>query len=93
MSAEDWAVYKELEQERRDKSAERRDLWNELFYKHKMWEKGWRQCHPTHFQYQLLGDTLDFWPGPGKWRWRNKTYRTGRVMTFIKEREERDNGT
>jgi len=87
MSREDWEAFEAHRKQRQDDHRDRREKFREYFDRLALANHGWRCCHyDTHYQYTLLGDTLDFWPGPGKFRWRGKT-RTGLVFKFIKEQE------
>lgn len=55
--------------------------------------EGWTKHLDSHWSYSLLGDRLDYWPGPKRWRWR-KTSMTGNVHKFIAARiRETENGT
>ncbi len=47
---------------------------------------GWTRHTDAHYSRTLLGDRLDYWPGPCKWRWRGTTM-TGDVNQFIEARE------
>lgn len=85
MSREDWDVYKQLRKERKDARAERREAWFKLVESGQAGE-GWVGKHETHWQRQVLGDVLDYWPGPMKFRWRGKTM-TGDVLRFIRNAE------
>ncbi len=81
MSREDWAVFEEMRRERQQIKAERRAAFNP--------GPPWTRHHETHWSRPLLGDRLDYWPGPRKWRWRGRT-RTGDVMAFIAKQEKTD---
>lgn len=85
MSAEDWDLFKERDKERVLDAAERRDAFGKLFDEGRL--PGFHRCHETHYQYHLLGDLLDFWPGPGTFRWRNQTRHGILLMPFIREKE------
>lgn len=82
MSREDWEVFDEMKRERKEAAAARRAAWAARL--DKLGEHRWTKCHDTHYQCTLLGDTLDYWPGTQKWRWRGKT-RTGDVLRFIEK--------
>lgn len=45
---------------------------------------GWRHPSPYHWQRDLHGDLLDYWPSKRKWRWRGRI-QTGDVQKFIRE--------
>ena len=74
--AEMWRAIKQERQERRQR---RRAEFNG--------GEGWTKHHDTHWSYSLLGDRLDYWPGPKRWRWKNKTM-TGNVHAFITARNK-----
>lgn len=78
MSREDWEVFDALKQERKEKRESRRAAFTG--------GDGWTRHHETHWSYELLGDRLDYWPGPMRFRWRNKTM-NGDVCAFIRKRE------
>lgn len=78
MSREDWEVFDLLRQERKEKRAERREAFTG--------GEGWKQHTDTHWSYMLLGQHLDYWPGPMRFRWRGKTM-NGDVKAFIAKRE------
>lgn len=88
MSREDFEVFKEIKRERALNTAARREEFGRYYDEGRL--PGWRRCHETHYQYRLLGDVLDFWPGRGTFRWRGRTYHDIKVMPFIKEREKSD---
>lgn len=79
MSREDWEIFDEIKRERKQRRAERRAAFSG--------GPGWTQHHETHWSYQLLGEQLDYWPGPMRWRWRKKNS-TGDVMAFIRKKEK-----
>lgn len=84
MSREDWEVFEELRAERKRKRAARRAAFNP--------GEGWKRCNDSHWQYNLLGDLLNYWPGPMKWQWRGKMM-TGEVEKFIQNREKEAKNT
>lgn len=49
---------------------------------------GFVRRNETHYQYVLLGDVLDFWPGRGEFLWRGEMYTDIRVTPFIKQKEQ-----
>lgn len=77
MSREDFTGFDEIRAERRAKRQLRRDAFTG--------GDGWTCHNETHWSYQLLGDRLDYWPGPMRFRWRGKTM-TGDVHKFISKR-------
>lgn len=83
MSADDYAVFKEYRKRRQKLHAERRAAWAP--------GPEWTRHHETHYSRSLLGDRLDYWPGPLRFRWRNETY-TGDVLEFIADREAAEKG-
>ena len=85
MSAEDWEPFKALRKERQEKRAKARLDFEEHVVAEAL--EGWTKHHETHWSTTLLGDRLDYWPGPKKWRWRNNT-NTGDVFAFIRARED-----
>lgn len=36
---------------------------------------GWTKYTPYHWSRDLCGDRLDYWPGTGKWRWRDQSHK------------------
>lgn len=76
---DDWDVFRQLKQERRIKRAARREKFQG--------GPGWTKHHETHWSYNLLGERLDYWPGPMRFRWRGKTM-NGDVVGFIEKREK-----
>jgi hypothetical protein len=79
----DWAVFKTMRTMAKADKAERRAAFNPA--KWSTDQPGWVKHHDTHWSVMLLGDKLDFWPGPSKWRWRGKTC-TGDVFEFLQAR-------
>lgn len=79
---------REIKQAIAAKKALRRDDFSRLFDMGHL--VGWRKHHETHYSYKLLGEVLDYWPGPKKWRWKGRTI-CGEVFKFIakKERQHR----
>lgn len=77
MSREDWEVFDLMKQERKEKRAARRAAFDPA---------GWTKHHDTHYSRTLLGDRLDYWPGPKRWRWRGRSM-NGNVEEFIAKRE------
>jgi len=49
----------------------------------------WRRYSPHHWQCDLAGQVLDYWPTKRKWRWNGKT-EVGDVGRFIRERARGD---
>lgn len=44
------------------------------YYDHKLWEHGW-VCHTTfHYQWELDGMVVDYWPSEEKWSHNGKVY-------------------
>ena len=82
MSREDWEPFEQLRKERKIKKASRRDDWEMMMRD----DPDWTKHHDTHWSTTLLGDRLDYWPGPKRWRWRGVTM-TGDVFAFIKARK------
>ena len=78
MAREDWEAFEQLREERKQKRAERREAFGG--------GPGWTRHTDTHWSYRLLGEHLDYWPGPMRFRWRGKTM-TGDVLGFIRNRE------
>lgn len=91
MSREDWEDWEAYREHKRRTKEQRRAVFSAWFDEHK--PKGWKRHHDTHYSCMLLGDQLDYWPGPMKWRWRGKTM-SGQVGKFIaariKEHESRN---
>ena len=79
MSREDWEAFDQIKKERQEKRSKRREAFDG--------GPSWKKHHETHWSYILLGDVLDYWPGPMRFRWRGKTM-NGDVFAFIKKREE-----
>lgn len=80
MTSEMGEIFNALRRERQEKRAERRVNFSS--------GPEWTRHHETHYSRDLLGERLDYWPGPMKWRWRGKTA-TGDVMQFIAAQERR----
>ena len=78
MSREDWEIFDKIKKDRKAKRADRRAQF--------LGGHGWTQHHETHWSYCLLGERLDYWPGPKRFRWNGRTM-TGDVLGFIKKRE------
>lgn len=86
MSREDWEVFDIIRRERKLRKEKRRNSWQDEY------DSGfWTRHHSTHYSCLLLGDKLDYWPGPMKWRWREKTMR-GDVKKFIEARMRENAG-
>lgn len=83
MSREDWEFFDEIKKERKAKREARRLEWPEIAASHHL---TWVKHHDTHWSCILLGDRLEYWPGPKRWRWRDKNS-TGDVIQFIAARE------
>ena len=43
---------------------------------------GWDQKTPYHWQRELDGDIVDYWPSRNKWRWRGRT-RVGEIKGWL----------
>lgn len=82
MSREDWEVFDILRQERKDKRLKRRAEFEEQYA-----ELGWTRHTETHYSRTLDGDRVDYWPGPKKWRYRNKTMH-GDVHAWLNKRTQ-----
>lgn len=52
--------------------------------------EGWTQRTEYHWQRDLMGDTVDYWPSRNKWRWRNKT-RCGNVKPWLAKKLAENN--
>ena len=68
MSREDWEAFDLMKEERQKKRGERRMSFEETYT-----DKGWTRLHETHYSRTVNGERLDYWPGPKKWRYKNKT--------------------
>lgn len=68
MSREDWEVFDILKKERQEKRGKRRMEFEDNYA-----ELGWTRHSETHYSRTVNGKRLDYWPGPKKWRYNNKT--------------------
>lgn len=68
MSREDWEVFDFIKAERQQKRDERRMSFEKVYA-----AMGWTRHHETHYSRIVNGRRLDYWPGPKKWRYNNKT--------------------
>jgi hypothetical protein len=81
MSAEDFAVFKELEKQRKDRRAKRLSAADDF---------GWSKHSDTHWYRFLNGEKLHWWPSANKWLYRGKYYRGG-LPNELKELISADN--
>jgi hypothetical protein len=51
---------------------------------------GWTIRTEYHWQRDLLGDVVDYWPSRNKWRWRGKTHH-GSIKRWLEKRQEENN--
>lgn len=76
MSREDWEVFDDIREERRQKRATNLA---------KADTAGWSQFTQYHFWRMVDGHRLDWWPSSNKWLYKGKYYRGG-LPKAIKDR-------
>jgi hypothetical protein len=81
MSAEDFAIFKEREEHRKKRRAERLAKTDDF---------GWSKHTDTHWYRMIHNDKLHYWPSANKWLWRGKYYRGG-LPKFLKDLVDADN--
>lgn len=81
MSAEDYDVFKEREEQRRQRRSKRLANTDDF---------GWSKHSETHWYRTILGEKLHYWPSANKWLHRGRYYRGG-LPQVLKDAVEADN--
>ena len=81
--------FREWKEDKKLRKAERLETfeaeWHEIFRNHHV-----KKFTEWHYQFELLGKPLDYYPSTGKWRWKNRNYfgQPKNVIEFMKNRNQ-----